>query len=125
MNQLKLEALLHELTVCKLPLDAVPDLSKPFYFIGKTDEELSLVCHTQDTPENTVEREDGWKAFRIKGTLDFSLTGILSAISKVLADNYIGIFAVSTYNTDYVLVKQDQFENALSLLNQAGYEIIR
>lgn len=124
MNHLKLERLPYELTVCKLPLDATPDLTKPFYFIGKTDEELSLVCRTQDTPENTLEREDNWKAFRIQGTLDFSLTGILSAISKVLADNQIGIFAVSTYNTDYVLVKQDQFENALSLLEKAGYKIV-
>ena len=99
-------------------------MTKPFYFIGKTDEELSLVCRTQDTPENTLERDDNWKAFRIQGTLDFSLTGILSAISKVLADNQIGIFAISTYNTDYVLVKQDQFENALSLLEKAGYKIV-
>ena len=83
-----------------------------------------MVCRTQDTPENTLEREDNWKAFRIQGTLDFSLTGILSAISKVLSDNQIGIFAVSTYNTDYVLVKQDQFENALSLLEKAGYKIV-
>ena len=66
-------------------------------FIGKTDEELSLVCKTEDTPANTVERDDGWRGFRIQGTLDFSLIGILSKLSGILADHKIGIFALSTY----------------------------
>ena len=59
-------------------------------------------------PKDALERDDGWRAFRIQGVLDFSLIGILSAISAVLAENHIGIFAVSTYNTDYILTKEER-----------------
>ena len=111
------------LTVCKISDISSADLSSDIYFIGKTDEEISLVCVTYSVPAETLEREDGWRAFRIKGTLDFSLVGILSKISKILADNEIGIFAVSTYNTDYILVKEENFERALALLADAGYSI--
>ena len=82
----------------------------------KTDEEKSLVCLTEDVPDNTIEREDGWKAFRIEGILDFSLIGILSQISALLAENEIGIFAISTYNTDYILVKEKNYLKAKELL---------
>ena len=74
-------------------------------------------------PDNTTERDDGWKAFRIVGVLDFSLIGILSKISGILADNKIGIFAISTYNTDYILTKEEDFARALEVLKNAGYTI--
>ena len=119
-----LKTLSAELTVCKLADGSWIDLRKDFYFIGKTDEELSLVCRTEETPAETLEREDGWRAFRIQGTLDFSLIGILSKISGILAENGIGIFAVSTYNTDYILVKSENFAQALKALAEAGYEVI-
>ncbi|MDD3222638.1 MAG: ACT domain-containing protein [Clostridia bacterium] len=118
-----LKKLVYDLTVCKVASGEDIDLSKEFYFIGKTDEEISLVCLTEDTPLNTVERDDGWKGFRIEGVLDFSLIGILSKISGILAENKIGIFAVSTFNTDYILVKKENFERALQVLNEAGYDI--
>ena len=95
-----------------------------FFFIGETDEELSLVCKTEDTPSRTVEREDGWKGFRIRGVLDFSLVGILSKLSGILAEHKIGIFAVSTYNTDYILVKKERFEQALEVLASEGYTVV-
>ena len=100
------------------------NLDVDFCFIGKTDEELSLVCKTEDTPQNTVERDDGWRGFRIQGVLDFSLIGILSKLSGILAENKIGIFAVSTYNTDYILVKEENYEKALSILASEGYTVI-
>ena len=112
-----------DLTVCKVPDEAEINLKKEFYFIGKTDEELSLVCRTEDTPDVTTDRDDGWKVFRIEGVLDFSLIGILSKIAGVLADNQIGIFAVSTYNTDYFLVKKENFDRAMAALAGAGYLI--
>ncbi len=93
------------------------------YFIGKTDEELSLVCKTEDTPSETIERDDGWRGFRIQGVLDFSLIGVLSKLSGILAEHKIGIFAVSTYNTDYILVKEEYFEQALSVLHSEGYTV--
>ena len=121
---MELKKLNYNITVCKVTSIADLDLSKEFFFIGKTDEELSLVCMTEDVPDETTEREDGWKAFRIQGVLDFSLVGILSKISGILADNEIGIFAVSTFNTDYILVKEESFERALSVLGEAGYIIV-
>ena len=120
---MELKKLPYELTVCKVADVSVLDLSKEFYFIGRTDEEISLVCKTEDTPANTTECDDGWKAFRIEGVLDFSLIGILSKISGILADNKIGIFAVSTYNTDYILVKAENFDKAMTVLGDAGYTV--
>ena len=123
-NLLVLNKLERLLTVCKVKNIDDIDLSKEFYFIGKTDEEISLVCETNDVPENTIEREDGWRGFRIQGILDFSLIGILSKLSGILADNKIGIFAVSTFNTDYILVKDADFEKSLAVLLNAGYAVI-
>ena len=113
-----------DLAVCKVRSITDLDLSKPFYFIGKTDEEISLVCPTGEVPSNTSEREDGWKGFRIQGILDFSLIGILAKISGILAENHIGLFAVSTYNTDYILVKKENDARALSILAEEGYTVV-
>ena len=114
-----------DLTVCKLKSEKDIDLTKKLYFVGKTDEEISLVCLTEDTPTDTLEREDGWRAFRIQGVLDFSLIGILAKISTILAENKIGIFVVSTFNTDYILVKKENIDRALALLELNGYTVTR
>ena len=121
---MELKKLDHKLTVCKVTEISDIDMGADFYFIGKTDEELSLVCRTEDAPQSTVERDDGWRGFRIQGVLDFSLIGILSKLSGILADHGIGIFAVSTYNTDYILVKEDNYDRALTVLSSEGYSII-
>lgn len=121
---MELKTLNYDLTVCKVSSADDINLDRDLLFIGKTDEEISLVCPTEDTPLHTTERDDGWKGFRIQGILDFSLIGILSKISAVLAENEIGIFAVSTFNTDYILVKKENFERALNVLSENGYEII-
>jgi hypothetical protein len=120
---MKLKRVPYNLTVCKVEHITEIDLTSGFYFIGKTDEELSLVCKTEGTPSETTECEHGWKGFRIEGKLDFSLIGILSKLSTILAEEKIGIFAVSTYNTDYILVKEEQFEKAINALKKNGYEI--
>ena len=121
---MELKKLEYNLTVCKVPDISNIDTTTEFFFIGKTDEELSLVCKTEDTPAVTVERDDGWRGFRIEGTLDFSLIGILSRLSGILAERKIGVFAVSTYNTDYILVKGENFEKALKILASEGYAIV-
>ena len=121
---MELKRIQHKLSVCKVADISKIDLTKEFYFIGKTDEELSLVCKTEDTPFHTTERDDGWRGFRIQGVLDFSMIGILSKLSGILADNRIGIFAVSTYNTDYILVKEENFERALAVLASEGYTVV-
>lgn len=121
---MELKRIPYRLTVCKVADISAVDINTDFYFIGKTDEELSLVCKTEDTPQKTIERDDGWRGFRIQGILDFSLIGILSKLSGILAEHEIGIFAVSTYNTDYILVKEENFERALSVLNSEGYLVV-
>ena len=121
---MELKKLEFDLTVCKVEKITDIDMSTDFFFIGKTDEEISLVCKTEDTPEKTTERDDEWKGFRIQGILDFSLIGILSKLSGILAESNIGIFAVSTFNTDYILVKAENFERALSVLSAEGYTIV-
>ncbi len=121
---MELKKIPYRLTVCKVKDISDIDINADFYFIGKTDEEISLVCKTEDTPSDTIERDDGWRGFRIQGVLDFSLIGILSKLSGILAEHKIGIFAVSTYNTDYILVKEENFERALSVLSSDGYSVI-
>ncbi len=121
---LELEKLSYDLTVCKVTDIKDVDLSSEFFFLEKTDEEISLVCRTEDVPKDTTEREDGWKAFRIKGILDFSLVGILSKITGILAENQIGLFAVSTYNTDYILVRSGELERAMRVLAAGGYSVV-
>ena len=118
-----IEPLEPELSVCKVEDYSQIDISHPFCFTGSTNEEFSLVCPTEMVPANTTERDDGWRAFRIVGVLDFSLIGILAGISSVLAENKIGLFAVSTFNTDYILTKEEHFERALDVLRNAGYII--
>lgn len=114
----------YDFSVCKVQDYSLVDLNTEFFFIGKTDEEKSLVCPTNKVPPNITERDDDWKAFRIQGVLDFSLIGILSKISGTLAENRIGIFAISTFNTDYILTKKEQFQKAIDVLSKAGYEIV-
>ena len=113
-----------DFSVCKVKDYSLLRRDTEYCFTGKTDEENSLVCLTGDVPANVTNRDDGWKAFRIKGILDFSLIGILSGIASVLADEGIGIFAVSTYNTDYVFTKAADFDRALEALRRDGHEII-
>ena len=120
---MELKRIEHKLTVCKVSEISNINTDADFYFIGKTDEELSLVCRTEDTPKNTVERDDGWRGFRIQGVLDFSLIGVLSKLSGILAEHNIGIFAVSTYNTDYILVKEEIYDRALTVLASEGYTV--
>ncbi len=109
-----------EFSVCKVRDYSEIDIDQPYVFTGRTDQEKSLVCPKELVPDNTRVREDGWRAFRICGELDFSLVGILAGISQVLADHKIGIFAISTYNTDYVLTKEGDIEKAVRVLEEAG-----
>ena len=120
---MELQIMPQAMTVCRVASEAELRLDGNLVFSGKTDEEYSLVCPTAVVPEDTVEREDGWRCFRIRGVLDFSLIGVLAKISTILAENAIGIFVVSTFNTDYVLVKAENLDRAMGLLAAAGYSV--
>lgn len=121
---MELQFLPHTFSVCKISDVAQVDFSREFVFLSKTDEELSLVCETQFVPSGSLSREDGWRAFRVVGMLDFSLVGILSELAGCLAREGISIFAVSTFNTDYLLIKADVLPRAIAALSAEGYAIL-
>ena len=121
---MELKRLPYDFTVCQMARAEDIDLDNEFSFVAKTDEELSLVCKMEDVPKNTTVRDDGWKAFRVQGVLDFSLIGVLAKISGILAENGIAIFAVSSFNTDYILVKASKFDKAMEALADAGYTVV-
>lgn len=114
----------YDFSICKVKDYSQFNFEGEYFFLSRTDEENSLVCLTENVPDNVTERDDGWRAFRIQGVLDFSLIGILSQISTLLAENKIGIFAVSTYNTDYILTKKENYQRSLKVLSDAGYEVL-
>ena len=118
---MNLKPLPEAFTVCQISNFTAIDFSREYVFLSKTDEELSLVCETEFVPAGAIAREDGWRAFRVGGVLDFSLVGILAEISGTLAKAGISIFAISTYNTDYILVKEASFPRALAALSAARY----
>jgi len=110
------------LAVCRLfPDDKLPQWinieKSKFISITKTDEELSIVCDQSLIDEN-IKAEKGWRMLRIKGQLDFSLVGILKRVITPLSENGISIYAISTYDTDYILIQEKQFEEAIERLMQ-------
>ena len=121
---MKLRLLEPQFSVCQIADMSAIDWNAPYCFAARTDEECSLVCPEQYVPAATTARDDGWRALRIEGVLDFSLVGILAKIAGTLAKREIPIFAVSTYNTDYVLVKAEKLSAAIEALCSDGYEIL-
>ena len=111
-------------TVCQLNSIAAADLSAPFTFLARTDEEISLVCPVEACPSGALNRQDGWRCLRIVGVLDFSLIGILVRVADCLANAQVPLFAVSTYNTDYILFREQRTSAALNALKAAGYDIL-
>jgi hypothetical protein len=114
------------LSVCQLPADApIPawaTAGRGFCSITRTTEELSIVCAETGVPAGT-RQEAGWRAFKVEGPLDFALTGILSSLAAPLAQAGISIYAVSTYHTDYVLVKAAKVDEAVRALRRAGHVV--
>lgn len=121
---MKLELLTERLCVCKVK--SLDRIGKPegFFSVTVTDSEISVVCAEKALPANALQAEKGWRAVRVCGALDFSLTGILYKIAGVFAAQQIPIFALSTYNTDYILFKEEYLEKAVCALKANGYEII-
>ena len=117
-----LKAISGEFSVCSLTGIECVSLEDEFCFLSRTDEELSLVCRSERVPAGARKMEDGWRMFRVEGIVDFSLTGILSRLSSALAEARIGVFAVSTFNTDYILVRTADFDRAREALRRIGCE---
>ena len=111
--------------VCKLEANAILPTwayQGDFFSVTKTEDELSIVCSEIVIPQEVV-CEKGWKILKIQGVLDFGLVGILALVSTLLAQAGISIFAISTYNTDYILVKGDDLDRAVNALKKEGCEV--
>ncbi|NLG71077.1 MAG: ACT domain-containing protein [Chloroflexi bacterium] len=124
---LTLSVLPDRFAICHMSSDAVlPDwaLAPPFAAAVRTADELSLVCVEALVPQQ-VQAERGWRAIKVQGPLDFALTGVLSSLAAPLAQARISIFAISTFETDYLLVKEATLERALAVLSHAGHRIAR
>ena len=125
---LNLLLLKDKLAVCRLaPGEKVPTWAMSggeFTSVTRTADELSVVCPEGAAPKGT-KCESGWRIFKIEGPLDFALTGVLVAIGKPLADAGVSIFAVSTYDTDYVMIKEQNVEKAVCALTAAGHNVKR
>lgn len=93
------------------------------FFIGKTKDEISVVV-SAELELDSLEQETNWRCFEVIGPLGFSMTGILSSVSGTLADEKISIFAISTFDTDYILVKRDKLPCAIKALKKKNYQII-
>lgn len=91
--------------------------------VTRTQDELSVICTTAQVPDD-IQAEHGWRIWRVAGTLDFSLIGIIAKISAVLAKVEISIFVLSTYDTDYIMVKEAQLDDTKLALSNAGYQLV-
>ncbi len=120
---MRLQIIEGKFSVCKVENLRAVNFNVPWLFVGKTDAEISVVCLTADVPHATLAREDGWRALRVAEPMDFGLTGVLAGISTVLAQAGISIFAVSTFDTDYILIKAENLGLAQSALEAGGYTI--
>lgn len=116
---MKIEEIDGEFSVCKVEDYSGVDLDGEFVFTGRTDEENSLVCPSENVPGNAASVAGGWRAFRVSGELDFSIVGLLAKISGALRKEMISMFAISTYNTDYILVKKEDFGRAVRAAEKA------
>lgn len=121
---MRIKFLKGEFSICKLRDLTKLNLASDLFFFAKTPDELSLVCASHDVPENAVAVDGGWRMFRVEGSLDFALVGILSKLTQVLAARSISVFAVSTYDTDYVLIKDAKLEETREALRENGYELV-
>jgi len=120
---MKLQKINSEFTISKITNTDDVDFTRDFVFLSKTDDEISLVCESSFTPSNVIISEPGWNALRITGVLDFGMIGVIAKISNIFAKANISIFVISTYNTDYILLKSSSFNKGLQLLKDNGYAI--
>ncbi len=120
-TKLKLSILPNEYAIHRFsPESDIPTLTGNFLSVTRTEDELSILCDA-DIALNSDESESGWACIKVLGPLDFFLTGILAKFSSVLAEAEISIFAISTYDTDYILVKKEKLVAAKDVLLQTGY----
>jgi hypothetical protein len=123
---LTLSLLPERLAICRLgPDGGGPDWADGSRFLSmtRTREELSLVCAEADVPEE-VRSDGGWRCFKVAGPLDLALTGVLASLANPLAEAQINIFAISTFDTDYLLVKEKNLARSIAVLTRSGHQVV-
>jgi hypothetical protein len=111
--------------VCRLePEPPIPPwaTASSFFSITRTADELSVVCRQESVPEH-IRCERGWRCLRVAGSMPFSVVGVLASLTAPLAEAGIGVFVVSTFDTDYLLVKEDKWMRAVDVLRQHGQAV--
>ena len=122
---LRLSVLEERLAVCRLePRAEIPPwaTSAPFFCVARTPDELSVVCPEERVPAG-ITCERGWRVLKLEGPFDFGLVGVLASVAAPLAEGGIGVLAIATYDTDYVLVKEGQLDLATAALRERGHEV--
>lgn len=111
--------------ICRLDKDApVPDwaLTKEFFSVTRTEDELSVVCLQESVPEG-IDREAGWRCLKIESPFEFDLAGAISSVAPPLVEADIDIFIVATQDSDYLMVKESDLERAIAVLSRGGYRV--
>ena len=122
---LRFSVLEERLAVCRLdPRAEIPPwaTSAPFFCVARTPDELSVVCPEKRVPAG-ITCERGWRALKLRGPFGFELTGVLASVAAPLAESEVGILAIATHDTDYVLVKEEQLDPAIAALRERGHEV--
>jgi hypothetical protein len=123
---MKLQLLESELAVIRRqPSDPIPDWvwQASFCSVTKTDDELSIFCSVDVVPE-TEKATAGWRAFRVVGTIDFEIIGIISSLTMPLAAKQISVFSISTHDTDYLVVPDERLNDAIDVLQRSGHQFV-
>ena len=124
MTQLRISILSDRLAVCRLS----PDAEQPswargsFTCVARTPDELSIICDEGGVPSD-VAAERGWRVVRVEGPIPFEMTGVAAALVGPLAEARISVFPVATYDTDYLLLKDETFSRAVDVLRAAGHDV--
>ena len=121
---MEIQVLPQSFTVAKIDDISVVELEDPFTFVSVTDAEISVVCKTEAAPLLYAAREDGWRGLRVTGALDFAMIGVLSRLTAILAAEDIPVFVISTFDTDYIFIKEDYLSCGLNALEEEGQTII-
>ncbi len=121
-----LNLLLDRFAVCRLdPGSEIPrtGFEGDFFSVTQTNEEISVVCREDEGLDGALV-EPGWRCFKVRGPLDFSEIGVIAGIAEPLANAGISLFCVSTFDTDYILVKQPDIQRATQVLENSGHQVI-
>jgi uncharacterized protein len=125
-RKLKLQIQNESLAICRLvrgvPIPAWAQTGS-FFSITRTHDELSIVCPDKNVPPTIKAQSTGWRSLKVRGPLAFSQVGILSELSNILAQHGVSIFAISTFDTDYILVKESDLSTAVTALKNCGHEV--